>query len=167
APPLPDPAKPFTADLGAGVSCLVPLALYTDSKGTLPHTAGKMPASAKPYRFKPTGDDRATRLADVALAWNVFQHFYPYFDVVKTDWPKALRDALTSAANDPNERACLDTLRRMVAQLHDGHGGVYHPSDAAAYTAPVIFGWVEGRLVITDAAAEGANGLQPGDIVLK
>ena len=55
----------------------------------------------------------------------------------------------------------------MVAQLHDGHGGVYHPSDEAGYTAPVIFGWVEGRLVITDAAAEGANGLQPGDIVLK
>ncbi|PYS32154.1 MAG: peptidase S41, partial [Acidobacteria bacterium] len=122
---------------------------------------------AKATLVKLSGNDRATRLADVALAWNIFQHFYPYFDVVQTDWPKALRDALTSAANDPNERAFLDTLRRMVAQLHDGHGGVYHPSDEAGYTAPVIFGWVEGRLVITDAAAEGANGLQPGDIVLK
>ena len=162
----PDPLKPFMTSLGGGVSCLVPLALFADAKGKLPHVTSQA-TDAKATLVKLSGNDRATRLADVALAWNIFQHFYPYFDVVQTDWPKALRDALTSAANDPNERAFLDTLRRMVAQLHDGHGGVYHPSDEAGYTAPVIFGWVEGRLVITDAAAEGANGLQPGDIVLK
>jgi C-terminal processing protease CtpA/Prc len=162
----PDPLKPFITSLGGGVSCLVPLTLFADAKGTLPHIASQATA-AKVTLMKPSGNDRATRLADVAIAWNIFQHFYPYFDVVQTDWPKALRDALTSAANDPNERAFLDTLRRLVAQLHDGHGGVYHPSDIAAYTAPVIFGWVEGRLVITDVAADGANGLQPGDVVLK
>ena len=162
----PNPLKPFMTSLGGGVSCLVPLALFADAKGKLPHVTSQA-TDAKATLVKLSGNDRATRLADVALAWNIFQHFYPYFDVVQTDWPKALRDALTSAANDPNERAFLDTLRRMVAQLHDGHGGVYHPSDEAGYTAPVIFGWVEGRLVITDAAAEGANGLQPGDIVLK
>jgi C-terminal processing protease CtpA/Prc len=161
----PDLLKPFMTSLGGGVSCLVPLALFADAKGTLPHES--QATAAKATLARPSGNDRATRLADVALAWNIFQHFYPYFDVVQTDWPKALREALTSAANDPNERAFLDTLRRMVAQLHDGHGGVYHPSDAAGYTAPVIFGWVEGRLVITDVAAEGANSLQPGDIVLK
>jgi hypothetical protein len=26
-------------------------------------------------------DDRATRIADVIIAWNVFRHFYPYFDI--------------------------------------------------------------------------------------
>ena len=161
-----DPLKPFMASLGGGVSCLVPLSLFADAKGTLPYVTSQA-APAKATLVKLSGNDRATRLADVALAWNIFQHFYPYFDVVQTDWPATLREALTSAANDPNERAFLDTLRRMVAQLHDGHGGVYHPSDSAGYTAPVIFGWIEGRLVITDVAAEGANGLQPGDVVLK
>ena len=42
------------------------------------------------------------------IAWNVFQHFYPYFDVVKTDWPaelpKALRTAATDAGPDEFER---------------------------------------------------------------
>ncbi len=33
----PDPAAAFRADLGGGVSCLVPLALYADDAGTLPH----------------------------------------------------------------------------------------------------------------------------------
>ncbi len=84
----PDPATAFRADLGGGVSCLVPLALYADDAGTLPH-ATKDRAKAAPSRD--SGDDRATRLADVALAWNVLQHFYPYFDVVTTDWSAALR----------------------------------------------------------------------------
>jgi hypothetical protein len=55
----------------------------------------------------------------------------------------------------------------MVAQLHDGHGNVFYPGAASGFTVPVIFGWVEGRLVITEVAQAGANGLLPGDIILK
>ena len=161
-----DPQKPFVADLGGGVSCLVPLALFADAKGTLPHAAPRAAEPTKDALVKYSGNDRATRLADVALAWNVLQHFYPYFDVVQTDWPRALKDALTAAANDADERAFLDTVRRMVAQLRDGHGGVYHSSDLPVAALPVIFGWVEGRLVVTEVSADGAEGLRPGDIVL-
>ena len=162
----PTPQKPFITSLGAGISCLVPVALFADAKGTLPHFAVRT-GDSKAVLVKYSGNDRATRLADVALAWNIFQHFYPYFDVVQTDWQQALGAALKAAANDLDERAFLRTLRRMVALLRDGHGGVYHPSDMGAYTTAAIFGWIEGRLVITHVAAEGAEGLQPGDIVLK
>jgi len=160
-----DPRKPFTADLGGGVSCLVPLALFADAKGTLPHAASQLTES-QAAAVKYSGNDRATRLADVVLAWNVLQHFYPYFDVVQTDWPRALKDAMTSAATDTDEKAFVITLRRMVAQLHDGLGNVFYSGESLAFTVPVIFGWVEGRLVITDVAADSATGLQPGDIVL-
>ncbi|HEY6122184.1 MAG TPA: hypothetical protein VIV66_19660, partial [Pyrinomonadaceae bacterium] len=165
-PGAPDPQKPFITSLGGGVSCLVPLALFADAQGTLPHSSPHV-ADTKDTLVKFSGNDRATRLADVALTWNILQHFYPYFDVARTDWPQALRAALTSAAQDPDELAFLNTLRRMVAQLHDGHGGVYHPSDSNGYTVPVLLGWVEGHLVITEVAAAGAEGLQPGDIIIK
>jgi len=158
--------RPFTADLGGGVSCIVPLALFADAKGTLPH-ASNPPPQAQISLIKYSGNDRATRLADVALAWNVLQHFYPYFDVVKTDWRKALMDALTSAAKDENENAFGNTLKRMVAQLHDGHGNVFYPDAASGFSVPAIFGWVEGRLVITEIDPAGANGLVPGDIILR
>jgi len=157
---------PFTAELGGGVSCIVPLALFADAKGTLPHPANPSP-QAQNSLIKYSGNDRATRLADVALAWNVLQHFYPYFDVVKTDWRKALKDTLTSAATDENESDFGNTLKRMVAQLHDGHGNVFYPDAASGFTVPAIFGWVEGRLVITEVAPAGANGLLPGDIILR
>jgi C-terminal processing protease CtpA/Prc len=163
---FPDPRQPFKADLPGAVSILMPLALYADGVGTLPHSkpASQNPETPPSVRF--TGNDRATRLADVALSWNILQHFYPYFDVVKTDWPAALTKALDSAATDPDEQAFLNTLRRMVAALHDGHGGVYSATDATG-AAPVMFGWVENRLVITQAAPQAGSGLQPGDVVLK
>jgi len=165
-PNSPDPGRPFLADLGGGVSCLVPLALFVDARGTLPHVAVQSSAS-KNSLIKYSGNDRATRLADVALAWNIFQHFYPYFDVAHADWPQVLKESLIAAASDRDEVAFLGTLRRLVAQLHDGHGGVYHPSESFQYSYPVIFGWIENSLVITDVAATGAEGLQPGDVVLK
>ena len=162
---LPKPGEIFVADLGGGVSAMVPLALYKDGKGTLPHVAPDVrpPAPEKPAGFTPSGNDRTTRLAGVALAWNVFQHFYPYFDVVQTDWPAALRRALSSAATDKDDWAFVDTLRRLLAALHDGHGSVYYPNKAVRL--PLLFDWVEDQLVVTKAA-EGAGELRRGDVIL-
>src|SRR5262249_58445864 len=119
----------FPAGLGAGLTARVPLKLYADASGTLPHRAPPVPMLAGLLRpagqeDQASGDDRATRLAAVALAWNVFQNFYPYFDVVDTDWPRELERALTTAATDADARAFRDTLLRIVAALHDGRGRV-------------------------------------------
>lgn len=164
---FPDPQKPFIANLEGGVSVAMLLTLYMDAKGTLPHVTSSPKASSDAPLVRYSGNDRATRLANIALAWNIFQHFYPYFDAVKTDWPLALKEALNAAATDNNEKAFLNTLRHMVAQLHDGHSGVYHASDRPAFATPAIFGWVEGRLVVTQVAPQAANELQPGDVILK
>lgn len=164
-----DPRTPFEADLRDGLSCLVPLGLFADPKGTLPHSRSLPQASAtpKPSRFPTSGNDRATRLAAVALAWNVLQHFYPYFDVVKVEWDRVLREALSAAATDSEERALLNTLQRMVAELHDGHGNVWHGSYLPSGVLPFLWSWAEGHLVMTHVAPEGAGRLKPGDVVLK
>jgi C-terminal processing protease CtpA/Prc len=167
-PGSPDPAKPYFADLGGGVSCFVPLALYAGDDATLP----KVKAPEKPgAQTRLSAEDRATRLAAVALGWNVLQHFYPYFDVVQADWPVALRDALTAAATDADDLAFLRTLRLMVAALHDGHGNVTATSAASSTgaTLPFLWDWVEGRLVILQVAGDApgeAASLKPGTVVL-
>jgi hypothetical protein len=164
---LTDFQKPFQTDLGGGVSCSVPLVLYADSVGTWPRSsaATKDSSAPRPTKVNYSAANRATRLADVALAWNVLQHFYPYFDVVKTDWAAALPAALKSAATDRDESAFLDTLQRMIAALHDGHGRVSGPSLLGVGFVPAIaWEWIEDRLVVT-YVRDRDLGLKPGDIV--
>src|SRR5450755_1761266 len=71
-----------------------------------------------------SADDRGTRIADVVIAWNVFRHFYPYFDIGKTDWDAVLPVALRAAAAAKDGAEFLTTLLKMVAALKDGHGRV-------------------------------------------
>jgi hypothetical protein len=159
--------EPFQANLGGGLSCLAPLALFTDSKGTLPHSPA-LSKTAAPATTRRSANDRATRLAAVVLAWNVFQHFYPYFDVVRTDWPTALQAALRSAATDKDELAFLDTLARLVAALHDGHGNVFLTSRPRPLTAlPLLWDWVEDRLIVTHAQSPEDQPIARGDAVLE
>jgi C-terminal processing protease CtpA/Prc len=155
--------KPFEADLVPGVRASIPLALYADDKGTLPHA----PLPLVPPLYNRSGDDRATRLADVIIAWNVFQHFYPYFDVVKTDWPAELPKGLKAAATDAGAAEFQKTLQHLVAALKDGHGRVGGPKVRSALNPPVTLDWVEGQFIVTRVQTGKAEGIAPGDRVLK
>ncbi len=150
--------------LGGGVWCSVPLTVYADTSGTLPNGARVSVLPRRPKDWMPTGNDRGTRLADVILFWNVAEHFFPYFDVIDTDWPAQLPIALRSAATDRDGASFEVTLHRMVAQLHDGHGTVNSPfSD---YTPmPLAWEFVEGRLVVLRADSTLADHVHPGDEV--
>lgn len=159
----PDPRRSFRVDLGGGVSAVVPLAVYADSAGTLPRVAA---APAEATGPTPSGDDRATRLAVVALAWNVFQHFYPYFDVADADWPAELPRALRSAATDAGPCPFLVTLRRMVAELDDGHGIVTHECERGHRQAPIAVEAVEGRPTVV-AVEPGVEGIRMGDVLVR
>jgi len=168
-----EPDQIFAADLGAGVAVRVPLKLYADATGTLPHQSPRTPGVPDKLQVAAdnqlSGNDRSTRLAAVALAWNVFQHFYPYFDVVETDWPRALVAALTTAATDADERAFVDTLNRLVTALHDGHGRVAHPRLVdRSHALPLAWALAEDKLVITHVVGQAADaGFKPGDAVIE
>ncbi len=82
-----------------------------------------------------------------------------------TDWSAALRAALTSAAQDPDGRAFLATLRRMVAALHDGHGGVSLTAGGdPTGTPPLAWDWIEGQLVVT-RVGDRVKEVKPGEVV--
>lgn len=157
---------PIVADLGGGVSALVPRALPADDQGTLPHLPQPTvpPVPDKPAGFVPSGLDRTTRLAGVVEGWSIPQHFYPYMDLVGADWPGALRRGLTSAAVDPDQASYVRTLRRLLVELEDGHARVM------PVTLPVRFAftwdWIEGQLVITSVEAGATHGMTAGDRVL-
>jgi C-terminal processing protease CtpA/Prc len=154
--PEADPAQPVTLDLGAGVTASVPTALWTDGGNTLP----RQPAAVQPNPRSTTAADRATRIADVVIAWNIFQHFYPYFDVVPVNWPAVLRDYLPQAATS-DENRFLQVLQQFVATLQDGHGGVNGGGAPGAFL-PFAWEWIQDSLVVTHADGQE---IQRGDVV--
>ena len=154
------PEPPYEAALPGGIRIRVPLALESVDGET--HPAG----FAFPHLERPlVVADRATRLAGVIIAWNILQHFYPYFDVVGTDWGAALRDGLTRAAEEPDLVSFGKTLSVLMAALRDGHGAVFHPQLDQASTLPVEWEEVEGKIVLTAVSEACRCDLQHGDVV--
>lgn len=152
--------------LGGGVSCRIPIAVPVDEGRTIPH--GKTPEAwaSKKGLAKLTGRHRATRFAGVALGWGIFQHFYPYFDAVQTDWNAALPAALTKAATDADEISYLYTLRELIAKLHDGHGSVYNQRLGNATFLPLAVEWAGKDLVVVGVHASATENLAIGDVVV-
>src|SRR5512141_2692909 len=98
------------------------------------------------------------------LAWSMLQQFYPYFDVIDTDWPKELEVALRKAATDTDEAAFYQTLNRLITALQDGHGTLIGPGMPQQSPLPIKVELVEGKMVIVAVATEVTN-LHPGDVV--
>jgi C-terminal processing protease CtpA/Prc len=159
---LPTPGT-FAKGSAAGVSWRVPVVLPLDARGFTAEAAGKPLVGSRPDTFRASGNDRVTRLADVVIAWNVFEHFFPYFDVVKTDWDGTLTRSLREAASDADGRAFLGTLRRLVGDLHDGHGSVNHGGLFPAKGMPMGWRFLGEALVVTS----DGGGLKAGDRVEK
>lgn len=163
-----DDARPLIVrrELAPGIWCELPIDLYATDDRTLPRAEGDLdPRADWPEFWTPSPRDRATRLADVMVAWTVMQHFYPYFDTVETDWDQALADALLAAAKREGERPHLHTLRELIARLHDGHGMVWHTSAFQPNVLPLLKDWVDDELVIT-AVRKDETDLAAGDVVL-
>lgn len=164
-----DPAWPLRKQVAPGLTAWLHTVLYADRAGTLPHVVpppNTASAALGGGEGSFSADDRATRLANVILAWNVFQHFYPYFDVVEVDWQEELRRALTEAATKAGECNHLLTLRRMVAALGDGHGDVSHLCETGLRVPPVTLAWVEDSPVVT-FVQDGLAGIRAGDRILR
>lgn len=161
-PRFPRPDEVLEADLGGGVRAAVPLSLWADKAGTLPHA---VPGASGPLwaGVDPKGDTRASRLASVALLWGIQQHFHPELDPTRPDWIAALPAALQGAARAADREAFLRELERLLAPLEDGQASVGHPDDPSG-ALPLAWAWVEERLVVTGVTPE-AGGLQAGDVV--
>ncbi|MDI1477888.1 S41 family peptidase [Polyangium sp. y55x31] len=178
-PKLALPSEVYEAELGGGVSCKLPLTLYADDRGTLPHgtaAPAEPPPSGVSATFAYSLKDRETRLAGITMAWGIMQHFYPYFDVVGTDWTAVLRKSLSKAATAIDEQGAVLALELLVTQLHDGHGNVVRmvrtpegqpvPEMATRGYLPMNFTWAEGQLVVTNVHPSAGAEVRPGDTVI-
>lgn len=183
APPLCQPlfaeksriGETIAKELGCGLSCVMPMALYGTETQTFPRSpaAGlkRLETAVKQELQEekdPKRDLRCERLAGIVITWNVFQHFYPYFHDVKTDWNAALTEALESASKNESQLDFLETLNKMTAHLQDGQAGAYLPGNISRmYLPPINWDWIQGQLVITDVYDKTLEDVHVGDVVVE
>ena len=137
-------------DLGSGLRARVPLTL-SEAEAAAP-VAGfdGLRAAIATSASTAAMNDVATRLADVAVAWNVFRHFYPYWTEAGVDWDARLRPQLELAHGATTRQAHVDALRRLVADVRDGHGAVAdNAMPAARALLPIRLGIVGEAIVVT------------------
>ncbi len=157
--------------IGRGLRVQVPLALWSRDEHTLPRSSAFAALQAtlaedrerRPQAYSSLAH-RDLRAADVVIAWNILQHFYPYFEEVKVDWPAALDEALAASVAASDDEAFLAALSRMFAGLADGHAMIVSvPALAKLAELPVRFEWIEDRLVVVASADPQ---VQRGDVVV-
>lgn len=150
--------------IGNNLICVVPLALQTNGSATYPK-ADIVSLNRLKSDLSCISTDRVfnphANLASIVITWNVFQHFFPYFDVIDTDWNKVLGETLKNTLANKRQKDFFMTLRKMIAQTDDGHGNV---NSEYMYCLPVRFEVIENKIVIT--ASEDTN-LKRGDIIHK
>jgi hypothetical protein len=167
-PGSPLPAEYVDKPLERGLSCRVPLSLWSRDGHTLPRADGsafkRLESEINAMASDTVSDPPLEmRLGDVVIAWAIAQHFYPYFDVVPVDWDTVLTATLFGSLHTQGRSDFLKTFRQMSAALCDGHGWVDDSRVGRAFV-PARLEVVEGRVVVT--AATGSAGLRSGDVVL-
>jgi C-terminal processing protease CtpA/Prc len=155
--------------IGNDIFCQIPIVLYTNNKnGTYPTTDNRSLINLEKSlsNIITTDNNVYLRLGNIINIYNVFQHFYPYFDVVDLNWEKELEIALKLAYNDTIQNDYLNTLKKFTAKLKDGHIWVNSSPDKNIYLPPFQWEWVEHQLVIT-AVFDNKLELKIGDIITK
>lgn len=151
--------------IGSNFICVIPLTLLTNGTSTYPKT--DRPTLA---RFQSELDninidghffDPQVNLASVIITWNVLQHFFPYFDVIDTDWNEVLGETIKSTLTNKRKKDFFVTLSQMISKIDDGHGIVF---EEPMYLLPIRTEFIENKIVIT---ASNDTTLKRGDIILE
>jgi C-terminal processing protease CtpA/Prc len=157
--------------IGNGLKIIVPLALYGTKTNTFPTVdslkTAPILAKINGNNYVLKGSDLYFRLGTTINTWNVFQHFFPYFDVAKTNWANDLNQALSTCYQDKNDENYTNTLKKLTAKLKDGHISVWSTvSSKNQYMSPIAWKWLNNQLVIT-RVMDSALKVKKGDVIEK
>ncbi|MFZ4399329.1 MAG: hypothetical protein ACOYO1_04780 [Bacteroidales bacterium] len=158
----------ISKEISKGIYCQFPKVLYCNKQNTYPKAnielLKQLNEELKNCDIK--AENPYFRLGNIINTYNVFQHFYPYFDVIKVDWSEEFRKALTRCYTDKSERDHLLTLKTFTAPLKDGHIWIECKYIKDYSVPPISWEWIEKQLVITGVYKDSLD-IKIGDVVSK
>lgn len=159
-------------NITSNISVIVPLVLYGNSQQTYPvgnvaELTALKSAIDQFYAVNQTGESQALRLGNVVTTWNVFRHFFAYWDNASKSPDVILEQALNKSFDDKTPVDFRYTLLGMTAPLNDGHIWVNLKDDPTPMFFPGFsVDYVENKIVV-DRVFEGHPTVKPGDIIEK
>lgn len=144
----------ISEEIKNNLSVSLPIVLYKDFLGTYPRSDQEALQDLKRNLQNYSTDFRktASRIGNIIIVYNVFQHFYPYHDVVNVDWNQELEKAVEQSITDMTPEDHLTTMEQMLSSLKDGHISVYGGNGTCNkwYLPPFYWEWIENKLIITN-----------------
>ncbi|HEU4871208.1 MAG TPA: S41 family peptidase [Pyrinomonadaceae bacterium] len=109
------------------------------------------------------------RLLALFRFWNVINYFFPYKELIGDSWQTVLPRYIPKFEANKDAIDYQFTVRELVTEMHDSHGGVRN-ADAAAeklgmFAPSAIAGFLEGKSVITKVLDDKLP-IKVGDVVL-
>lgn len=159
----------FIKDIGNSLSCAVPNVLYGNERNTFPTADTVRIKGIEKEIIKINIDstpDLYVRLSGIVKCWNIFKHFYPYHDVIKTDWENELKPTIEQALNKSDNDSYKKLIEKFTSKLYDSHIGIFsNLSDEEKFVPPINWGWIENSLVITESL-DSTLPIRKGDLVV-
>jgi C-terminal processing protease CtpA/Prc len=122
----------------------------------------------------PTYPDTGFRLLALYRFWNMVEYWYPYRDIIGTDWDRVLTDSIPKFASARDEGEYVHQAMILIAAIHDTHANLWSSVDFRPPTGnchlPVALRFIQGRAVVAgyqDGDQGPASGLKIGDVVTR
>jgi hypothetical protein len=96
------------------------------------------------------GLTREERLLGLFKVWSVIRYVYPHLELCDMDWETCLSEWIPRIEEAESPVAYVRTLRILTAHLHDNNVFYFFPDLPEPQALPLVFGWVEGKIVVTD-----------------
>ena len=163
---VPEIGEVINEEIGNSMFCQIPIVLYSNEKGTFPktNTIEFQGLQKEMDEMTDKANELGVRLGNIINSYNVFQHFYPYMDVVELDWDNELFKALSKSFKDSTANDHYITLEKFTSPLKDGHIYINFPRRKEVYAPNITWEWIENKLVITSVLNSKIE-LKPGDVV--
>ena len=107
------------------------------------------------------GLTREERLLGLFKVWSIIRYLDPHVGLCDMDWSTCLAEWIPKVEEADSPLAYARTLRMLTAHLHDNNVFYFFPNLPESQALPVFFGWVEGKIVVTDVGP-GTRDQGPG-----
>ena len=109
------------------------------------------------------------RLLALFRYWNVINYFFPYKHLIGDSWETVLQRYIPRFEANKDALDYQLTVRELVTEMHDSHGGVRNANAASekfgTHIPPVLIGYIEGKSVVTRVLDDKLP-IKIGDVVL-